>query len=234
MPPDDGIPDDSAEWDYPPDDGPTRSPDWSVLFTAPDYADLVKPKTSGIARDYERKTQSMLKSLLFAALNAQNVPDAAAIIDKGPSFAAAAGQLAAADERARRALDMLTSPGSAHVAFLITALGLVSQVLRNHESDVTPVITDLPKRFTREARAARKATRIANRENDTASARIKLPFGKSIRIGVRFRPARFARAVVSPFRASTVPPDALVYRVFSDDKVREALAKQGFHLRGPG
>lgn len=201
-----------------------ESTDWSQLFSAPDLSQFVrKPKTE-VSREYERKTQALLKAGLVTAVNAQQFPDAAAFLYHGPGIAAAAGTLAEADERARRAIDLITSPANPYAMFLMSALPLFAQLMRNHETEI---------KQTRETRRAqRKARKAGDLPPPDAQARIKLPFGRSI--PVRFRFKFSASKLLSGFRTQTQPPEKLAYMVFADEKVVNELRKQGIVLHPGG
>jgi hypothetical protein len=206
-------------------DPPLEAPDWASIFGAPDYTTLITPKRTVVSREYEVKVKSLLKAGVIGSLNNQNFTDAAALLHYGPAFAVATGQLAEADERARQAIDVITSPTNPYAIFLLTAMPLISQLLRNHE----PELREVPGRF-RNRKMRRKQAR-KNPPPDQGKPRftIHLPFGKTIpiRVSANFKIGK----LLLGFKAQTEEPNQLAYKVFSDPKVVTALEKQGIHFQ---
>lgn len=205
------------------ENGHEAPPDWSSIFNAPDLTTFVKPSNTAVAREYRQRMESILKAGLMGALNTGNIPDAAAILMHGPGFASATGQLADADERARRAIDLITAPASPLLLFAMTAIPLVSQIVRNHEKEVKEV----PQNF-RERRAMRKAAKAEGIKAEP-SFTFKV-LGRTI--PVRFRMKFSLGKMVGALRSQTAEPERLAYQVFSDPKLVAALQKQGFSFRG--
>lgn len=165
-----------------------------------------RPKTQ-VAREYEKKTAAMLNAAMRGtAGNPQTVADAAAIIVYGPSFAAAAGELAEADERARKMIDMIATPSNPWIMLLMAGIPLASQLYRNHETDVVKPV--------------RKITKD-----------IKIPLTKGKVIHLRI-PLRFA--LPKHFRNQTIPAEVLTESVFSNPDVAKALRKRGIDVAWPG
>jgi hypothetical protein len=202
-------------------DGEGETPDWETIFTAPDYASLINARQSNKAREYTKRVNSVLKALTVSSVNAGDLPDAAALLHHGPPFAHAAGQLADENKWAASAIDMVTTPSSPVVMFTLTGIALVSQVLRNHEAQ----IKEIPNARKR-AKAEKKAR--------ATTAKVSPP-RFTVKAFGRQWPVRFTSRVklsklLSGFRAQTVEPDALTFRVFSDQRLLAALEKQGIRL----
>jgi len=216
----DPIPEDSYPNGGPPDE--ETSYDWRAIWEAPDYAQLISARQSRKAKEYTSKTNSVLKALTFASINAGDFPDAAALLHHGPPFSHAAGQLADSNDRVAQAIDIITSPSSPVLMFTVTGLALVSQLLRNHE----PQIREIPN--------ARKRAKMEKQARKT-TARQDIPPRFTVKILGRQWPIRFrSRIQVSKllggFRAQTQEPSELTMRVFSDEKLVSALEKQGYKL----
>jgi hypothetical protein len=198
--------------------GQGNTPDLTELFKAPDLAAFIKKPRSAVAKEYEDRTKAFLKAGLIGAINAGNLPDAATLIEHGPGFASAAGYLADADERARKVIDFISAPANPYAMFLMTALPLVSQLVRNHERELAAA----PQAFRtrKERREARKTERAAQ-----PKAQIHLPFGKTLTIGLK---ARFpVGKVFAAFRTQTTSPEDITVKVFSNPAVVRELRKQG-------
>lgn len=209
--------DESTENGHPQQENPI---DYSQLFNAPDLSQFIRKPKTDISREYERKTQALLKAGLVTAVNAQQFPDAAAFLYHGPGIAAAAGTLADADERARKAIDMITTPANPYAMFAMAVMPMFAQLMRNHESEI---------KQTRETRRAqRKARKAGTAPAAEPAAKIKLPFGRSI--SVRFKFKLNASKLLASFRTQTQPPEKLAYMVFADEKVVNELRKQGIVL----
>lgn len=204
--------------DWPPSGDTAGKPDLHSLFDAPDLASFVKAPKTATAKEYEQRVRALLKAGIIGAINNKDLPDAATLIYHGPSFAAAAGYLADADDRAKHTIDMLTTPGNPYALFIMATLPMISQLFRNHERQLRTA----PEVFR--SRKQRKAARKAENANQP-KVEIKLPFGRSIKLGLR---ARFPIGrIFANMRGQTQDPDELTYRVFSDPKVVSELRKQG-------
>ena len=212
-----------------PDDYDENEPsaifDYGAIFDAPDFSSIVRGRRSAHAKQYESKVKSVLKSGTMGSLRNGNFSDAATILHYGPGFAAAAGDLAAADSRAAKAIDLITSPESPYVAFAMITMLFVAQLFRNHEETLKqiPEARKMAKRRRREEAASGTATPGKN-------VTLSLPFGRKInfKVGFKFRP--LARIKVL-FRVPTHDPDELTQRVFSDEALLAALHKQGVNIK---
>jgi len=198
----------------------------NVILTAPDFATFVKGNRTPNAKAYERKVQSALKTTFYGALKNQNLPDAATVLYYGPGFAQAAGDLADKDERVARGIDMLTAPDNPYVAFTIAAIGIAGQLIRNHQ-DTLSAIPEAVKEGRRERRARKAA------ETPHKPVQVKLPFGRTLNIGLRFR-FRSLRKLGLLIKLRSHEPSQLVAEVFSDEKLLKTLAKEGIVIRSHG
>lgn len=202
--------------------GQTQAPsDWSSIFDAPDFTNLVRPAQSRKAKEYSDKVKSVLKSGMVGAINLGDFPDAAAILSFGPAFADASGQLADADKNAAKMIDVITAPGNPYVMFVMTGIPLIAQLFRNHEQ----AIMQLPE-TRRQARLRRKAETDA-RKTEKPRFTIRV-LGREYPI--RFRTPKISK-VLAGLSASTRDPNMLTASVFTDQRVIKALAKQGIILR---
>lgn len=203
------------------DNHTSRTVNVKSILDAPDYTDFVRRPKTATAREYEKKTASLMKAGMVASINTGNLADAATFIHFGPGFAAAAGDYAATDERAARMIDMITTPASPALAFVLAAAPLISQFARNHED----VIRDIPE--IRQKRRMRKREQAAQ-ETPRMDFRIPL-IGRHVSFKMRVR-FKLLRNLTSGFRKTTYEPDMLTIKVFTDDKLRAALHKQGIDI----
>lgn len=204
--------------------GETGAP-FDSIFNAPDYASFLKTRQTATSREYTARTNSILKSLLISSLNAGDFPDAAAIIHYGPQFAKATGGLADSSDTAKRALDILTSPSNPIVIFGLASIGLIGQIMRNHEQQ----LAEVPATF-RERRRERKMAKAAGINKPQGPPRFTIKLGKrSIPIYFRVR-IKALSTLATGFRAQTQEPESLASRVFSDPDVIAAFEKQGIRL----
>jgi hypothetical protein len=204
------------------DDGETSASfDYGALFDAPDFSSMVRGRRSAGAKEYETKVKSVLKSGTIAALRAGNLADAATILHFGPGFSAAAGDLAAVNDSAKRAIDLITAPDNPFVTFALVALPFVGQLFRNHEE----TFRQIPEL----RRMSRRARREAAAEGTRKNLEIKLPFGRVIRlrVGLRLNSLKRLRLL---FHLPTREPEDLVSQVFSDQKLIAALERQGIRI----
>lgn len=202
--------------------GPENPAQFDSLFNAPDLATFVKLPATATSREYEQRLKALLKAGVIGSLNAGNLADAAALLWHGPGFAAAGGQLAEADERAKKAIDLLTTPSNPYGMFLITVIPLVAQLARNHENQIKQAPENFRNRKERRAQAkAQRATQPA--------VNVKLPFGKAIKL--RFAMKFPVGKMFAGFKGQTQDPNAIAFRVFSDPKVVTALQKQGVQFQ---
>lgn len=206
----------------------SEGPNYAAIFEAPDYSTLVKLPKTAVSRDYEKRVQSMLKAGVIGAINSGRYSDAAALLHFGPGFAAASGDLASADARAKKLLDYATSPSSPVLIFAMTIVPLISQLWRNHEDQ----LQEMPKTY-RQLRAHRKQAKTEQRAADATAPRVqvKLPLvGKTLSMPVRLK-FKLVKNVLASFRTQTKDPDALAMQVFSDEKLIKTLEKQGIRIR---
>ena len=188
------------------------------FFEAPDFADFIKKPRSAAARDYEKRTASLLKTVAFARMQSPGgLPDAATLIYHGPKFASAAGMLAAEDKHAAKMIDLITSPENPYVMFAIAGIPLVAQLLRNHEAELAEA-----RKHVKMTRAQRKAA-AAGKPKPVAEITIPV-IKKKIKVKLPFR-IKFEF-----FRGQSVEPAAIVNSVFSDPRVRRELRKQGINI----
>lgn len=195
--------------------------DWRAIWEAPDYAQLISARQSRKAKEYTSKANSVAKALALASINAGDFPDAAAILHHGPPFTHAVGQWADSNDRVAQAVDIITSPSSPVLMFTVTGIALVAQIFRNHE----PQLREIPN-----ARKRAKAEKLARKNTaklDPPRFTVKA-FGRQWPI--RFRSRFQVSKLFSGFRAQTQEPAQLTMRVFSDEKLVNALEKQGYKL----
>lgn len=199
----------------------TTEEPWRLIMDAPDYAEIVKTVQTAKAKEHAVKVRSMLKSGVIGAINANDFPDAAALLAYGPGFADACGQLAEADKRAERAIEILTSPNSPWLTFLLTSVALGAQLFRNHEEQVKEIPSNWKNRKLR-----RKSMADA-RKAEAPRFTLRM-FGREwpIRFRSRVKVGRF----FAPFKAQTQDPETLTINVFSDPKVIQQLSKLGVRI----
>lgn len=113
-----------------------RPTDIPSIFTRPSIV-ADKSSRSERARAYEQKVAGILNfAMQMCAGNESTVPDAAAFIEHGGPLAAKLGDLAAHDQRVRHGIDIITSgTDNPYAAVVLAALPLVSQLIRNHETE---------------------------------------------------------------------------------------------------
>lgn len=187
-------------------------PRWQAILDAPDYISLLKGKPTAQAQEYQTRVNSVLKEVLKYRLGSgtpSSLADVSALLAYGPDFAERAGALADHDERARKALDILTAPDNPWIMFAFAAIPLIGQFLRNHDEQIKAIPGAVKK-----TRAERKAER-ANRPKPVihlGKRVITLP----IRVRIRF----------ALFRPNSVEPQALINHVMASEKVRKALKEQ--------
>jgi hypothetical protein len=208
--------------EYPPTNGEVP-PEFSVddILNAPDYAQLIAVRQSRKAKEYTGKVNSVLKALTFASINADDFPDAAALLHHGPPFSHAMGQLADKNERTAQIIDMITSPSNPTVMAVVTGIALIGQLARNHEDQLKQI-----PQTRKQARMRRKADR-ATRSAEPPTFTIKL-FRREIPVHLRKRikVAKFLKG----FTAQTQEPAKLARTVFTDPELLKALQKQGYNI----
>jgi hypothetical protein len=198
---------------------------YATITDARDYAGFVKadPK-SPVASEYDRKVRSLLKPLAMGAFgNAATVPDGAAIIDKGPAFCAAMGNLADDNRHVARVIDFIASPDNPWVVAAVTAMTLAMQLIRNHETETVQAARGYwaLRKMRKQAKADGKA--LPSRKSGIPFT-IKGPFGRKLEFRLHVPP--FGKIL----RAQTSDPVELTKKVLSDDKLRKELAKQGIRI----
>jgi hypothetical protein len=196
------------------------------LLDAPDYSSFVRIPKTGKARDYEKKVASMAKAGMTYSIGTGNLPDAATFIHYGPAFAAAAGDYAAKDERAAKMIDMVCSPASPALTFILAGLPLLAQLARNHGQEISAI----PE--VRRTRKLRKAQRKAEaKTDDSPSLQFRIPvIGKTVSLRMKMR-MKLLSNLLGGFQKTTTDPEALTVKVFSDEKLQAALRKQGIDIR---
>lgn len=170
-----------------------------------------------------------LKAALIGSINSGNLPDAAAIIKHGPGFCASTGALAEDNKLVAGLMDIMTSPTGSATLFILSALPFASQIWRNHERAFTQ---EMPARW-KHGKAERKARKTGDvpREPRKPAFTLKIPFiRKGIPVYLRTR-FPVGKAVITYFKGTSAPPENIVYEVFSDKKVTEALHKMGVDIR---
>jgi hypothetical protein len=209
-------PDDYQENGYPED-----PPTFETIFNAPDYASLITARQSMRAKEYTGKVNSVLKAFVTASVNAEDFPDAAALLHYGPPFSHAWGQMADENRTVARAIDMMTSPSSPLVMAVLTTTVLAAQLIRNHED----AIRQIPE-TRRQAKARKKAMATASK---TEIPRFTVKLWKW-EIPIRYRGRLKVGKIFSGFRAQTQDPESLAVKVFSDERVIKGFERQGFTI----
>ena len=136
------APDDIAADDIPDDIGEPDQPQPQITE---------KPKRSLRAKRYEKQVGAVLGAATRAAAeHPSTVPDAAALLYYGKNVAEKMGDLADADERVRKAIDIFS--GGVENPYLaafssVAILGL--QLVRNHEPKLEPEVRGLRIPFTK-------------------------------------------------------------------------------------
>lgn len=196
--------------------------DETLRFLDADLGDfLKKPGKSAKAKAYERKVHSVLTGALkWTIKTPQGLPDAAAIIAYGDGFAAAAGDLADASERAAKVIDFITAPDNPALVFALMSVQLGSQLIRNHQDQLQAIPAAVQNRKTT-TKAERKAARDAK-----PGINIKIPFiKKTFKLRVALH--------MGFLTAQSVDPHALTEGVFSNPSIVKQLEKQGIHIGRP-
>jgi hypothetical protein len=202
-------------------------PGYDAIFGAPDYAEIVGKKQTGKSRTYERKVQSVEKALVIGSLKRNNFPDAAAILKNGPAFARAVGDAAAENKRVAGYVDMITAPDNPMVVLAIASIGLLGQLVRNHQPQIEAVRDEVRVGWKRRRELRKSGVKLVNEKEPIATSTFKLPFRKRpITIKWRFKlplVGVFSKGIMG----ASIDPAVLSYTVFSDPDVLVALEKQG-------
>jgi hypothetical protein len=212
--------------DTPPrdDDQPHTDNDYEAVFGAPDYASWVKVERTQRAREYEKKTNSVLKALTLAAFRNGQLADGATLVHHGPNFSRTLGDLTDVSDNAAKMIDVLTAPDNPWIIFTVTALPFALQFLRNHEREAQNVQKTWKQARAERKRAKREGT-LPPREGTPIT--VKGPFGRKFTFHVHFpRPSAFLLA----FKAQTREPVDLAREVLSDEGLRRALDKHGIKI----
>jgi hypothetical protein len=123
----------------------TRRPDTRTRGPRPtDIPDLSaqsilgsKKSRSEKAHAYEEKVESVLSLVMrMLAGSEATVSDAAVFIEHGEALSEKMGDLAAHDKRVAHGIDLITSgTENPYAAVVLAALPIISQLIRNHETD---------------------------------------------------------------------------------------------------
>jgi hypothetical protein len=215
--------------EFDPDEEIQEEHDFSNLFDAPDYSSFIKTKPNSKAKSYEARVASLMKAGLIGSLNAGNYPDAATFLKHGPGFAKATGNLAADDPKIAGIVEMLTAPESPYVMFALVAIPLVSQLLRNHRTEIGEAGATF-----REKRAQRKQEKKAGVRQPSTIKPLKFKLFKreiTIPIRVRIKLPNFKNAFKA-FLAPTQHPVQITNEVLGDPRVQSELRKMGIYPAG--
>jgi hypothetical protein len=168
-----------------------------------------------ISKQYEKKIKTVLNTIFRATVaHPGTVPDAAAIIMYGPAFAEKWGNLAEADKRVRKGIDMvLEGAENPYLAAMIATAPLLLQAYRNHEDALSPS----------GAVQAIKQSRAKAKEREPK--RLRIPFTKRY---VEFR----WRLNVPAVKNMTNDPDQLAAYVFNNEEIIAAMRKAGIETIG--
>lgn len=174
-------------------------------FIDSDMAQFMRRPKTAIAREYEGKAAAILGLLTRNSIgDPDTIADAATYLAYGDKLSAAAGEIADESEIARKIFDAIASPASPYLAFTLTAIPMIAQLIRNHEKETV------------------KPVRVVG-------ANIKVPFRKKpISIRIPLRPGLPKR-----FRAQTVDPKKCAELVFSNPDVAKALRRRGINVAWP-
>jgi hypothetical protein len=218
---------DNDAYAFPPDDSEDddRTTNYESLFEAPDYATFIKHEQTARGKEYEEKVKSMLKGISLAAFRNGNVVDGATILHYGSTFAKAAGDLTDTSDGAAKAIDLLTMPDNAWVAFLTVGVPFAMQFFRNHEREAE-VIGKTWKQRRQERKRMKEEGLTPPKDRGTPVTIGRGRFKFTVRMHVP-SPA----AILNVFRSQTHDPRQLANDILSDEKLRKALAKQGIVIK---
>lgn len=123
----------------------TRPPSERIRGPRPTDIPNISPKSilsakksrSEKAIAYDEKVQGVLSVIMkICAGNESTVPDAATFLEHGEAFASKMGDLAAHDKRVAHGIDLITTgTDNPYAAAVLAALPIVSQLIRNRETD---------------------------------------------------------------------------------------------------
>jgi hypothetical protein len=204
----------------PDDEQSTNGNDPSFKFMDADIGEFIKRPKTATAREYEKKTEAALNTIMrFCAQNPRTVADAATLIAYGDNFASAVGEVAEINKQTRRMIDLVLSPESPWLALAVAGIPMVTQLMRNHEAGIQRIPEAVKNRPSKEQRKASKAEAKANRPKVT----FKL-FKREIRLSIPFR-IKFGY-----FMSQTVEPELITRNVFSNPDVVKAIKKRGIDV----
>jgi hypothetical protein len=201
---------------------PPHSDNGDIKFLDADIGEFIKRPKTAMAREYEKKTQSALNTVMrFCVQSERTVPDAAAVIAYGDDFAAAVGDCADISKTLRQGIDIILSPESPWLALAIAGLPLATQLIRNHQTELTAMQNGLKQRPDK---ATRKAMRVESRAN---RPKIHFKLGKR-----QFEISVPVKLKLTFLMAQTVEPKKLEHGVFNNEQVVKALKKRGINVAG--
>lgn len=168
-----------------------------------------------IAKQYEKKIKNVLNTLFRATVaHPSTVPDAAAIIMYGPTLAEKWGDLAEADKRVRKGIDMvLDGAENPYLSAALATAPLLLQAYRNHEEALSP------------SGAIQAVKQSRQRAKEREPKKIRIPFTKK---HIEFRWKMSVPAV----RNMTNEPDQLAAYVFNNPDIIAAMKKAGIDTIG--
>jgi len=179
-------------------------------------SEFVQSVTRGrIAKQYEKKIKTVLNTIFRQTVAHQAaIPDAAAILMYGPAFSEKWGDLAEADKRVRKGIDMvLEGAENPYLAAAIATMPLILQLYRNHEDALSP----------KGAVEAIRKSRAQAKQREPK--RLRIPFTKRyIEFRFRFR--------VPAVQNMTNDPDQLAAYVFNNADIIAAMRKAGIETVG--
>lgn len=115
---------------------PLDDPTVEILKESPIDPSVVNPRErSKEAKAYEKEVKGVLRTGFQVLVgNPKTLPDAAVILQYGPAFSIAVGDLAAENKWVAGAVDFLTdTTENAALSLLAVAVPMTLQILRNHE-----------------------------------------------------------------------------------------------------
>jgi hypothetical protein len=132
------------------------------------------------------------------------------------------GDLADADERFRKGLDLITTPANPYAMAAMVSIPFIAQLFRNHETE----LKEVPQTF----RARRKYRKEHPEEFQTPEISVPV-FGRRFRFGLHVKIRNPIKMFTAGVRSQTKEPNELIVRVFSDSRLRSALERQGIRIQ---
>jgi hypothetical protein len=124
----------------PESNGGTSSEHFRGIVADADLGEFIRRPKTQVAREYEKKTAAILNAVMRQTIsNPSTVKDAAAIIAAGDGICSSAGEYAEQDEHVRKFIDLIATPANPALMFAMAIIPLVSQILRNHETEAPSV-----------------------------------------------------------------------------------------------